>query len=101
MLIVRLLLVAMALSFIALCVWASQVGDFGAAFGAVFALPWGVVAMTDLYFGFILFAVIIFAVERPFVALPVILAVILLGNAISAIWLAWRLPDLWIKLKQG
>lgn len=63
--------------------------------GVILTLPWGIVAMLDLYVGFALMAMIMMLAERSFIsgflfALPLLL----LGNVWAAIWLIIRLPSL-------
>ncbi|MFZ4601172.1 MAG: hypothetical protein ACOYM8_01865 [Caulobacterales bacterium] len=70
-------------------------GDIWQQGGVILTLPWGVVAMLDLYVGFALMAMIMMLAERSFVigilwALPMLA----LGNVWAAIWLIVRLPSL-------
>ncbi len=67
----------------------------GVVLSAMVAEPWTLVTLIDLYLGFFLIAVVIFAVEtsavaRLFWAIPVFF----LGNIWSAAWLIVRLPVL-------
>lgn len=68
--------------------------DFFASFGRVAADPWGLVGLMDLYLGFIGMSVIMALVERRHIAVALIVALFLLGNVVSAVWVVWRLPTL-------
>ncbi|MEL6202142.1 MAG: hypothetical protein AAFR39_07245 [Pseudomonadota bacterium] len=94
MMILRLALALIGLAFAALIVWAIAVGDFWAEGAWLFANPWGIVSLADLYFGFLLSAVVIALVERPLVAAVWILPIPFLGNVWVVIWFVWRLPVL-------
>jgi hypothetical protein len=100
MMIVRALYLIAGLAFAATIIWAFGAGDFGASFSAILADPWGIVALADLYLGFVLFAFVIAGFEGPiWRAAPWIVAMILLGNTIAAIWLALNAPRLWARLR--
>ena len=99
MTILRIICGALSLGFIALCVWAVGADHFGQAFEDIWARPWGKAAMVDLYIGFFLIGIIIFAIERWFIALPLMVATFFLGNLITAAWFAWRLPILISRLR--
>ena len=99
MTLMRLICLALAIGFGTLCVWAALNGDFTGTFASVWALPWGKVAMVDLYLGFALAGIVIFAVEKLPIALPIFIATVLLGNLVLALWFAARLPLIWRKLK--
>lgn len=91
----RTLVAAFALGLIALIIWAGFNANLLASFGGVIADPWGLVAIADLYFGFVLFAGIILAVDgvKPasFIWIVVLFCA---GNVLSALWFALRLPRL-------
>jgi hypothetical protein len=82
---------ALAAALTALIIWAFFAADFWSSFGAITADPWGIVSLADLYIGFVVTSVVMFAVERgrPFVWL-IIIPVFFLGNVVTALWLAWR-----------
>lgn len=86
---------AFALALVALIIWAGFNANFLGSFGQVVADPWGLVAIADLYFGFVLFAGVILAVDgvKP-VSFIWLLALFCLGNVLSALWLILRLPRL-------
>ena len=70
-------------------------GDLWQQGGVILGLPWGQVAMADLYVGFVLFAIIIGFAERNWVSAAFWIApIFLLGNVWCAVWLALRLPTL-------
>lgn len=85
----------LALALVALIVWAGFNANFLTSFGQVVADPWGLVAIVDLYFGFVLFAGIILAVDGVKPASFIwILVLFCAGNVLSALWLVLRLPKL-------
>jgi hypothetical protein len=90
----RVLLVILALVFAALIVWAIQTADFWASFAMITKDPWGIVSLADLYLGFIVAAVVMALVERSWTVAPWIVAIFFLGNVVTAIWFAWKLPKL-------
>ena len=92
--VLRLLLAVWGLAFAALIVWAVMVGDFWAEGAWLTANPWGIVSLADLYFGFMLSAVVIALVERPLIAVLWILPVPFLGNVWVVVWFVVRLPEL-------
>lgn len=58
-------------------------------------LPWGIVTLSDLYAGFLVFAVVIFIAERSWLSAALWSAPLLvLGNVWAALWLVLRLPSL-------
>ncbi|MEQ9617342.1 MAG: DUF1475 family protein [Phycisphaerales bacterium] len=48
--------------------------------------PWFVVSLVDVYVGFALFAGWVLFRERPAVAAPVVLALMILGNAVACVY---------------
>lgn len=91
----RTLVTVFALGLIALIIWAGFNANFLASFGEVVADPWGLVAIADLYFGFILFAGIILAVDGMKPASFIwIVALFCAGNVLSGLWFVLRLPRL-------
>lgn len=96
----RILLAAGGLILLASIIWASQAASIGASFSAMAADPWGIVALTDLYLGFLFLGVIIWLFERnKLIALLFILPLPLLGNVWAAVWIVWRLARLATRLK--
>lgn len=96
---VRIALVAAALALAALIVWASARADIWQGLATVAADPWGLVALGDLYLGFIVAGIIVAMAERPLAALAWFVALLVLGNIVSAVWLAWRMPRLVFALR--
>ena len=94
MMILRLALALIGLAFAALIVWAIMVGDFWAEGAWLFANPWGIVSLADLYFGFLLSAVVIALFERPLLAAMWIIPIPFLGNVWVVVWCVSRLPAL-------
>ena len=99
MIFLRGLLCVAGIACLMACVWALTTGDFVAEFKEVAALPWGKIALVDVYFGLILFAIIIFAFEPIWFALPVVALLLVFGNWVAAFWLALRLPKIIRKLR--
>ena len=88
----RLLLALAAAILVAAIVVAIPQAPLFESFAGVAADPWGFVGLVDLYVGFLIFAIVLFLVERPSHAFLWFLALMLLGNIVSAAWLIWRLP---------
>ncbi len=99
MTLLRGILILLGAGFLGACVWAYLSGDFAAEFAAITGLPWGKISLADLYLGFLVIAVVIFFLEPLWISLPVIIVMMLLGNWVSAFWLAARLPKLVRKLR--
>lgn len=90
----RLVLAMVAAALAVLIAWAAVAGDFAAAGRWLTSDPWGLVTLADLYFGFLLSAIVIAAVERRWTALLWIAPIPVLGNVWTAIWFILRLPAL-------
>ncbi|WP_127143189.1 hypothetical protein [Pelagibacterium montanilacus] len=89
----RFLLALCALGLAALIVWATAQANMFASFGTVLADPWGIVAIVDLYLGFIAISVLVWMLEPDWrIRLATILPTFILGNPWVIIWLVWRLP---------
>ena len=95
----RGLLILAALGLIWLIFKGFLAEDMFVAFGRIFADPWGLVALADLYLGFIVSSTLFWCAHaKKSIACAWILALFLLGNVASAIWLAIHLPRLAAKL---
>lgn len=93
MTLIRILLAAAALGFLAMIVNAGLQADIFESFAAVAADPWGAVSLVDLYIGFFAFAVVIWVFEPDTrIKIAAIVLMPFLGNLIALPWLAWRLP---------
>ncbi len=88
----RILLTAIGVAFGALIIWAIYTGDFSAAGTWLTTDAWGIVTLADLYFGFLLSAVVIYYFERGARAWFWIIPIPFLGNVWTVIWFIWRLP---------
>lgn len=87
----KVLIGALGLVLTGLIVWAMMVGDFSAAGDFLLGKPWGIVAMVDLYLGFLLIAVVIFLAEPDKrIALVWIVPIFVLGNIVVALWFVLR-----------
>ncbi len=96
----RLCSAALAVGLVVLIIWAGMNANFWESFGRIVADPWGIVSLVDLYLGFIVASVVIVIFERnKGVAALWVVPVYFLGNIVTAIWLAWRLPDLVRRLR--
>ena len=95
MTIARALCILGAAILLASVFWAASQASIGASFQAIVADPWGVVSLIDLYLGFVLISIVIWLFERsPIRALCWIVPIYVLGNTVSAVWLAWQLPKI-------
>lgn len=94
MTVLRTALAACALTLVVLILWALASASFGASFSAIAADPWGVVTLVDLYLGFLVAAVFIATFENRGAALILIVLLLVLGNVVAALWLAWRAPTI-------
>jgi hypothetical protein len=92
MTVLRIILAIFATAFAALIVWAVIVGDFATAGAWLTSDPWGIVTLADLYFGFLLSAVVIAAFERRWAAILWIAPIPIIGNLWTAIWFIMRFP---------
>ena len=90
---VRVLFMLAATVLGGLIVWASLQASIGTSFLRMIDDPWGVVTLTDLSLGFLAAATVIWLAEGRR-ALVWIAALFVLGNVVTAVWLARRLPDL-------
>ena len=83
-----------------LIIWAVRSGDFSAAGAWLTGHPWGLVTLADLYFGFLVSAVFIAAVERDWRwSLFWILPLPVLGNVWTGVWLCLRAGRIWSAYK--
>ena len=95
----RWILLLLSLVLAGLIALAVGTGDFSAAGAWLVRDPWGRVTLFDLYFGFVLSAVVIAGFERKvWPSLFWILPIFFLGNLWTAVWFVWRLPVLWRRL---
>jgi len=102
MLVLRLILVAAAVAFTALIVYAAANADFWTSVTAIPRNPWGLVTLVDLYLGFALFAVVIAGFDgRSLATYAWIAGLVILGNGVAAVWLALRAPRLVAALRAG
>lgn len=91
----RTLIAGLAIGLLALIIWAGLNANFLSSFAQVMANPWGLVAIADLYFGFVIFSAILLVVDGAKPASFIwIVALFCAGNVLSAVWLVLRLPKL-------
>lgn len=101
-LLLRLAAAFMAAGLVAIIIWAGMNANFWDSFGRIVADPWGVVSLVDLYLGFVVASAVIVIFERNIgAAVFWVVPVYFLGNIVTAIWLAWRLPELVRRLRTG
>ncbi|WP_291843642.1 hypothetical protein [Maricaulis sp.] len=99
-LLIRILALVGSLALSVLIVWAVRNGDFGAAGAWLTAQPWGIVTLADLYFGFLISAVLIAGFEDDWRwALVWILPLPVLGNVWAGVWLCVRARRIWRRLR--
>lgn len=92
--ILRFALAVTGIIFAAIIVWAIMAGNFSAAGTWLTTDPWGITTLFDLYFGFLLSAIIIALYERSSKALFWIIPIPFLGNVWVVIWFVLKLPDI-------
>lgn len=89
--VIRLLFLILTLVLTVLIIWAFRAGDFGGAGAFLTQQPWGIVTLFDLYFGFVIVAVVIAWTERKI--LPCVFWItplFVLGNVWAGLWLILR-----------
>lgn len=80
--------------------WAFTISSISTSFAMIADDPWGLVALADLYLGFILLSSFIWLFEKSRLqALIWIVPLFFFGNAWSAAWIVWRLPELALRLR--
>lgn len=100
--IIRLLFLVLSLVLTALIVWAIRTGDFFGAGDFLLKQPWGLVTIFDLYFGFIIVAVVIGWTERKWLpSVFWITPLFVLGNVWAGVWLILRGGKLYTALTRG
>ncbi|SDR52212.1 hypothetical protein SAMN05519103_04467 [Rhizobiales bacterium GAS113] len=100
MMLLRILFLVLAAALLATILWALGTSSVHDGFAHVTAEPWGLVTFADLYLGFLVAAIVIAATEdRRVLALLLIVGVFMLGNLVTASWLAWRAPRLLARLR--
>jgi len=96
----RSVLLMLAVAFATLIYWAVQTGDFWAEGAWLTTNAWGIVSLTDLYLGFLVIAVFMYRLEENGMRWFWILPLPFLGNVWTLLWVAYRLPALYIRLRQ-
>jgi hypothetical protein len=87
----RWLFILAALALAATIPWAmASGGPILAAAGRIVAEPWGAVMLVDLYAGFLAASALFLLVERRATAIGLIVALMVLGNVVTLLWLALR-----------
>ncbi len=85
---------------IGLAGWAFGAGEFGPEFEVLSTLVWGKQLIGDFYGGILLMSVFIFMIERNWLrALLWAAPIFVLGNMWTALWVAWRAPEILRRLK--
>ncbi|MBX3490265.1 MAG: DUF1475 family protein [Parvibaculum sp.] len=101
MIVFRILSAVLGLAFAVAIIWGFVAGgSVVPVLALMLAEPWGVVTLADLYLGFVLVAglVVLLEPERRNGVLWGI-AILLLGNVITAAWIALRLPHVLARFK--
>jgi hypothetical protein len=99
MTIIRALLSVLGLLFAALLFWAAKTGDFWTEGAWLTSNPWGIVTLCDLYLGLLIAAILMFVFERPGARWFWIAPLPFLGNLWTVLWLVWRLPALYDRVR--
>lgn len=86
----RILFTLLALALLGLIAWAFGQAPFWDSVARVVADPWGLVMLGDLYAGFVAATALFFLVEKRGVAVVLFVALMILGNVVTLLWLAWR-----------
>lgn len=97
----RILSAVLGLAFASSIVWGFVTGgSVVPVLTLMLAEPWGVVTLADLYLGFVLVAGLVILLERQ-KRTGVLwgIAVILLGNVVTAAWIVLRLPAVLARLR--
>lgn len=87
---IRIAFALAALALLGLIVWAFGQAPFWDSVARVVADPWGLVMLGDLYAGFLATTALFFIVERRGIAVGLFIALMVLGNVVTLLWLAWR-----------
>lgn len=91
----RLFCALLGLLLIAGIAWAWGAGHFANELQAIAALAWGKITLLDLYVGFLLWAVLVFLVEKnKLLAAAWVIPTFFLGNIVPAAWFVLKLPEL-------
>lgn len=91
MIVARILAFLGGLILLAAIARAATQADIFVSFAMISADPWGLVAIVDLYLGFLLMAVVIQVFEGHAIrALLWIIPLVLFGNIVAALWLIVR-----------
>jgi hypothetical protein len=98
----RVMLTVAAALFTGSILWAFSAAPFLESFSEIVAMPWGLVTLVDLYLGFVCIAILIWLLEPDrTIALSCIALLFVLGNVVTALWLALRLPTIGRRLNPG
>lgn len=80
--------------------WAFGAGEFTPEFEVISTLVWGKQVIGDLYAGFLLMTLFIVLIERNWLrSLLWAAPIFVLGNVWTALWVAWRAPEILRRLK--
>ena len=86
---------------IGLAGWALGAGELAPEFEVITTLVWGKQMIGDFYGGILLMTVFIFLIERNWVRAFFLSApIFVLGNVWTALWVAWRAPEIVRRLKR-
>lgn len=89
---IRIAAILAALAMIAAIVYGITSGGFAEDAAALWALPWGRVTLIDLFAGFVVVGAIIVVRERqPVRWIPWLLALLVLGNLVTAAYVLYAL----------
>ena len=83
-----------AIAMVSALVWGSTRGELSAEFATLLAMPWGLGTLVEVYVGLLLFGAWVWTREqRSFVALAWLVAIGVLGNIVSCLYVLTALHD--------
>jgi hypothetical protein len=87
------------IAFTALLIWAIDKKPISESSTFFFEDPWGIVALADLYIGFMIFSMMVFLVEKSkLTALAWTLPLFVLGNCVSLAYVIFNFKKIFRKL---
>lgn len=94
----RAILSLLGLAFAGMIVWAMGEKPIGESSDFFFNDPWGIVALADLYLGFLLFILFMFyTAKSKLIALVWSLLLVVLGNVVSVAYVVCFLSGIGVK----
>ncbi|MFW2828731.1 hypothetical protein [Sphingomonas sp. ID0503] len=95
----RIICIGVIVFLTAFVLYAFATGDVIADQLYVWQRAWGVFVWADVYCGFLLFALIVYAFERRLgFTIGLFILTCAMGNIVPAAWLLWRGPELFKRI---